>query len=347
MQVKKNVQLSTYTTLNIGGPAAFFVSVTSPSELQEALGWAKKRSIPFFILGGGSNVLFPDEGYSGLVIHISLKGVTYKDSGEEVLVTAAAGELWDALVEEIVVKGLWGLENLSGIPGSVGATPVQNVGAYGVEVARVIEWVEGFDTKTFSTKVFTNKECAFTYRSSCFKEDVEKRYIITRVCYRLSRKGNANMLYQDPSKLYRDIAEYFKGRVGEPTVREVRDAVLDIRKSKFPNLKEIGTAGSFFLNPILLNEEVAKLKDRFPNLPVYPIDADKSKVSVAWILDNILHLKGVQRGAVGAYKNHVLAFVNYGGASSNELRVFADQVKEKVFEETGVSITPEVTIVKN
>lgn len=340
MHIQEDVLLAEYTTFKLGGPADFFVSVATAKELQEALVWARQKNVPYVIIGGGSNVLFPDEGFRGLVIHIALKGIKYTQYGTTVLAQAAAGEHWDDFVLETVEKGLWGLENLSLIPGTVGATPVQNVGAYGVEVRDCVTEVHALDTQTDTVRVFSNHECAFSYRDSIFKKDTEKRYIVLSVCFSLSMKAA-------PKLAYNDLADYFKDRQTQPTLEEIRNAVIAIRKRKFPDLEKIGTAGSFFLNPIITQEKALQLTNTFPNLPIYPVDTQHVKISIAWILDHVLHLKGVRKGTVGLYENHVLALVNYGNATTREVLQFARTIQKNVFECTGVHIIPEVTFVTN
>lgn len=340
MTIKEQVPLRDYTTFKLGGPADFFVSVGSVPELTEALAWANAHALPFFILAGGSNVVFPDEGFRGVVIHVALKGVTFKECGNTSFAITAAGEEWDAFVAQVVEKELWGIENLSAIPGSVGATPVQNVGAYGVEVSNVIEWVDVLNVRTHKVERFNNDACRFAYRDSVFKRAEGKKYIVLHVCFKLSRRPA-------PQLAYRDVAEYFSGHTHAPALAQIREAIIAIRARKFPDLTHVGTAGSFFLNPIVPAEKAAELRAQFPELPVYPVDDAHAKVSIAWILDRVLGFKGKRSGAVGAYERHVLALVNHGGATADELCAFARDIQQNVFEKTGIKITPEVTIVAN
>jgi UDP-N-acetylmuramate dehydrogenase len=339
MQIHEGVSLRDHTTFKLGGPADFFVSVQTLEELKKAVQWAHKRGLPFFILGGGSNVVFPDEGYRGLVIRVELKGVVYKEGQDEVLVIASAGEEWDALVGETVERGLWGLENLSAIPGSVGAVPVQNVGAYGVEAKNIIEWVEVFDTETQKVSRLSVAECAFAYRDSIFKHEEGANFVVLRVAFNLSRMS-------EPLLSYKDVVTYFEETKQEPTLMAIRHAICTIRARKFPKLTEVGTAGSFFKNPIVSSEQAARLKEKYPALPTYDV-GESTKISLAWILDNVLNLKGVCEGNVGTFQEQPLVLVTHTGAFTEELLRFANAVEEKVFAATGVRISPEVNIIRN
>ena len=340
MYIKEHVPLCEYTTFKVGGPADFFVSVNTVEELRKALAWAHTKNLPYFILGGGSNILFPDDGYRGLVVHMQLKGICFEEQGERILLKASAGEIWDVLVAETVTRGLWGLENLSLIPGSVGATPVQNVGAYGVEVSNVIKQVEVFDVSSESITSLSNEECLFAYRNSLFKTDLGRKYIITSVTYELSKKAR-------PQLAYKDLQKRFGHYKNIPTIDEVRSAIIAIRQGKFPDLNRYGTAGSFFHSPIISKEAYDDLRISFPDLPSFSMEGGYVKIVLSWFLDKILNLKGVRRSNVGTHDKHALVIVNYGGAHSSDIKAFANYVSEKVFDATGIVIVPEVKIVEN
>jgi UDP-N-acetylmuramate dehydrogenase len=340
MQIQEYIPLSEHTTLHLGGPARYFISATNTQELREALSYARENSLPIYILGGGSNILFPDEGWNGLVIHIALLGRDYEeDSKGDVRVTVQAGEQWDQLVEETVAQGLWGIENLSRIPGTVGAAPVQNIGAYGVEVKDVIEWVEVLDIHNGDLHIISKDECAFGYRDSIFKHRGGRDYIITRVAMRLSA-------HPKPNLEYKDLQEYF-GQRTDVSVSEVRNAINEIREKKYPSMTKVGSAGSFFKNPIvtkiLFNEIVTWLD---APVPYYKVDDENVKIPVAWLLERF-GWKGKRVGNVGSWNTHPLFFVHYGGGTSEELIAFAEKVMNDVKEKTNIDLVPEIDIVQN
>lgn len=339
MQITEHVLLKDYTTLRVGGPARYFATAHDLPELQSLLAHARKEHLPVLILGGGSNILAPDSGWGGLVIKIALRGRTFAEEVEgSVIVTSAAGEVWDEVVAECVSRDIWGLENLSGIPGTVGATPIQNVGAYGTEVKDVISAVEVLEVESGKVRTLLPEECDFSYRSSLFKKEAG-RFVILGVSFRLSRKPK-------PQLHYRDLAEYFAAHHNLPALREIRDAVLAIRARKFPDLRAVGTAGSFFKNPIVDNETLAQLLKRFPDVPHFRVEAGKEKISLAWLLDRACNLKGVIHGAVGAFERQPLVIVNTGGASARDVRAFASFIASCVKEKTNLVIEPEVAVIE-
>lgn len=334
MNIQEHVPLAPLTTLKVGGNARYFVSVHTVAELTEAVKFAKEKSLPFYVLGGGSNVLFSDEGYLGLVIHIALLGRKYETVGEKVSVTIASGELLDEIVEETVSKGLWGLENLSHIPGSVGAVPVQNVGAYGVEAKDIIESVEVYDCQSRKIKRLNTDDCQFGYRDSIFKQQEGSPYIITSVTFVLATTPNPKILYNDLVYL-KDCSEL--------TPRTVRDSVIEIRSKKFPDWQKVGTAGSFFKNPTIDRKQFEVLKEKYPQLPGYETTDNKIKIPLGWVLENILNLKGHTEGEVGLFKNQALVLVNYGNASSKKITAYSETVIKQVHDATGIIVEREVT----
>src|SRR3989344_7962470 len=339
MELLKNVSLAEFTTFKIGGKADYFCVARSVAELQEAFAFARSCSLPLFILGGGSNVLMRDDGFRGLVVKIEIKNSPLEGStppvggGRDVCIVVGAGESWDALVAETVAHGLWGVENLSGIPGTVGAAPIQNIGAYGSEVKEVIEWVEVLDKNTGDIRKLSRDECGFGYRDSIFKRPEGKDFIVTRVIFRLRRDGAPNLSYKD-------LAKFFSGKK-LPILSDIRRAVLEIRARKFPDLKTHGTAGSFFKNPIISKEKFKELKKRFPELPGFLFKSGV-KVSLAWILDKICGLKGFEKNQTALWKDQPLVLVNQGGASAREISAFADNIARLVREKTGIEIEREV-----
>ena len=337
MTCASNIPLAQHTTLKIGGPAVFFCRAARVEDIQEAVNKAHTRNLPLLCMGGGSNILVSDDGFSGLVLKIELRGMEFTDrDGETALVVASSGEGWDHVVEETVARGLWGLENLSGIPGTVGATPVQNVGAYGREVKDIIEWVEVFDTSSQTRKILSNEECHFSYRDSLFKYDEGKHFIITRVAFRLKRNGS-------PFLTYADLTRFFEERGNKsPTLSEIRRAVLAIRADKFPDIRTVGTAGSFFKNPLISRKEYESLLKRYPGLPGYP-SPEGVKVSLAWILDRVCNLRGYREGPCGLFEHQPLVLINYGSASAGDVEKFARTIERLVKEATGIPIEREVT----
>jgi len=334
--IEEHISLKPYTTFGIGGPAEFFVSVDSVEKLKEAVSWANTYGHPITILGGGSNVLVADEGVQGLVIVNEIKNTTYKEDEDDVLVEAGGGHIFDLLVAEAASRDLWGLENLSAIPGTVGASPIQNIGAYGTEVSSCIEKVFAYDSVKEIEKVFTNKECAFAYRDSFFKKPEGKKYIVTSVVYRLSKKGT-------PNCSYKDLKNYFGEK--KPTLSEVRSAVIDIRSKKFPDWTKEGTAGSFFKNPIVTEATYSALQEKYPEIPGFFTEKGDVKIPLGWILDVVLKLKGTTNklGTVGTYQKQALVIVNKNGATKKDVDMFAEEVVQKVFDATGITVEREVT----
>lgn len=336
--IQQNILLAPHTTLGIGGPAEHFIEAETQTDVVNAVRWAKERNLNITILGSGSNVLVSDDGVKGLVIRMGMRGVTYnEENGTTVLMTAGAGVILDELICELTKRGLWGLENLSGIPGTVGATPIQNVGAYGVEVSDVIHSVKVFDIETGDVHEFDNATCGFAYRHSFFKTEAGKRYIVLRVTFRLSRTPH-------PQCAYKDLAEQFAKTVN-PSLADIRDSVLNIRSAKFPDWKMLGTAGSFFKNPIISYSTFELLQRKYPELPGYIEPSGMVKISLGWILDKVLGKKGYRMGKVGLYEKQALVLVNHGGATEQEVKIFSENIIREVMEKTGIAIEYEVTSV--
>lgn len=363
MKIQENVSLAPFTTFRIGGTARFFVEVQSVTDIEEVLAFAKEGSdeekhLPIFILGGGSNILISDKGFDGLVIKNELKGIVEEDvvgvdGGVEcVRIIACAGENWDDFVKYTVEeKGLYGLENLSHIPGTVGASPVQNIGAYGVEVKEVIEWVEVYNPTLKKIERLGNEECQFAYRDSIFKHE-RKNNVILRVAFLLKKKGMTLIGYKD-------LKNYFAGRVDSPSIREVRDAVIKVRAEKFPDLSKVGTAGSFFKNVIIPRTEYQRLLRQHPTMPAFMTDPARKmksqsqektedllvKVPTAWILDKVCGFRGVRRGEVGVWGNQALVLVNFSNGTAQEVKTLAEEMIFCAKQKTGITIYPEVEFV--
>ena len=335
MTPQAQVQLAPYTTFGIGGDTSWFCDCSSESEIESAITFAKEKQLPVFILGGGSNVLVSDAGFDGVTIKNSIVGIeVISETDTDVLIEVGAGEVFDELVAWSVGQGYWGLENLSHIPGSVGATPIQNVGAYGVEIDSVVESVRTFNSSTGVWKTFSKKDCQFGYRDSFFKSPVGREYVVVSVTFRLRK---------DPTRIlsYRDLAERFSD--SEPTQTEIREAVIEIRSAKFPDWHTIGTAGSFFKNPIIPTKHYMSLRERYPELPGFVVSDTETKVPLGWILDKICGVRGRQVGPVGSYQGQALVIINTGGATAAAVSAFAEDIASQVKEKTEIEIEWEVT----
>ena len=335
--IQRNILLAPYTTLGIGGFAEYFIEVTNEKELLEVVQWAKDGEHTLTVLGGGSNVLISDEGVKGLVLRPLFSDITYREKGESVLVTVGAGVLLDMFIAEVVEKELWGIENLSAIPGTVGATPIQNVGAYGVEVSDVIKYVSVFDIETEKIFEIKKSECMFAYRHSIFKKQEGKKYIILDVTFQLEKKAV-------PQISYKDIALYFQNN-SSPTLSEIRNSIIDIRSKKFPNWHVNGTAGSFFKNPIISEYQYMQVQQKYPAIPGYNTKNGMVKIALGWVLEHVCNLKGYQEGNVGLFSNQALVLVCTKDATADEVKTFSEKIIQNVFSETGIIIEREVTII--
>jgi len=331
--IEQNVALAPFTTIGIGGPARFFARVTDIDALREALDWARDHSQPLFILGGGSNLLISDDGFDGLVVHVDLRGVTVESKDEYATVRVAAGEVWDDFVAMAVVRGWAGIECLSGIPGSVGATPIQNVGAYGQEVSETVARVEVLDRRDGLVKTLTNWDCRFSYRSSLFKNYERERYVVTAVTFRLKVGGNATVRYPE-------LARFVEERgVALDDLQGVRGAVIAIRKRKGMVLDasdpDTRSDGSFFMNPIvdasLATEE----------MPHFPASEGMVKLSAAWLIEHAGFEKGFALGNAGLSTKHTLAVINRGGATAREVLALVELIQRRVREKFGIELQPE------
>ena len=340
-KIEKNIKLSDFCTFKTGGFAKYFVVIESIDDLKKAIDFAKQNQLPFFILGGGSNLLISDEGVNGLVIKMEIKGTTWEPSSQVVRVIAEAGESWDGLVLQAVNKNLYGIENLSYIPGTVGASAVQNIGAYGVEAKDTIDWVEVFDTKTGKIKRLKNKECQFGYRDSIFKKSEGKDLVVLKVAYNLKKDGELN-------DNYKDIREYLlKNEIDKSraSVKDMREILVKVRGRKFHNLDRVGTVGSFFKNNVISKKQLDELLKKYPELSHYPKRQESIefyKVSLAYILDKILGWKGVRDGCVGVCSNQPMSLVNYGCGTTTDIKNLAQKIQNEVKQKTDIDIDFEV-----
>ncbi|MFH0846100.1 MAG: UDP-N-acetylmuramate dehydrogenase [Patescibacteria group bacterium] len=322
MQIKDNILLAPYTTFKIGGEARYFAVVKNLEDLKEGVNFALQNSLPLFVLGGGSNLLISDQGFNGLVLKMEIKDLeTRFPSDDEAEVVVGAGVVLDDLIEETIKNGLVGLENLSWIPGTVGASVVQNCGAYGVEVGDLVKWVEIFDIDTRETclpagrlKKLSNADCDFSYRNSIFKK--KSNWIVVRVVYKLKK-------------------EEFKNEA-----QNKREETIQKRKENSPLKDGFGSAGCFFKNPIIPKNEAENLKKQFPEIPIFE-EGDLRKISLGWLLDN-LNWKGFSEGDVGVYDKHALMLVNKGEGTCEEIKNLAEKIKKDVKEKTNLDIESEV-----
>jgi len=340
MKLEKNIALRTLTTMRAGGPARFFAVAENDAEIGEAVSFAEAEGVSLFVLGEGSNILISDNGIPGLVLKLGTNKISFEDYEKgQTLLVAEGGAHWDTLVEEAVLKNLSGIENLSLIPGTAGAAPVQNIGAYGRELADTLLWVEVFDRDRKKHKRLGKKECGLSYRESIFKKKEGASLVITRIALLLHPGG-------EPQTSYKDVRDYFETRhISAPTLADTRRAVVDIRTRKLPDLAKVGTAGSFFKNPIVTKKQHEALNTTYPGLPGFVVAKGSIKIPLAWILDHVCGLRGYREGTVGTYESQPLAIVNYGGATAKDIRAFADKIARIVEEKTGILPEREVLLV--
>lgn len=337
ISVQENVSLAPLTTLKIGGNARFFVRAETELQVSAAFDFAAENDFELFVLGGGSNVLVADEGFNGLVLQIALKGVEINGN----LITAQAGEDWDDFVRLCVKNDLQGVECLSGIPGLTGATPVQNVGAYGQEVSETITRVRVFDRKSREILELSNAECQFSYRTSIFNATAKNRFIVLSVTFALTKNGA-------PKIAYKDLQSYLGDR--QPNLNETREAVLAIRRRKSmviderdPNAK---SAGSFFKNPIVPREKFSKIAAiaadfGVESVPNFAVDENTVKIPAAWLIENAGFHKGYVKNRAGISTRHTLALINRGEASAQDVIALKNEIQIKVKEKFGIELTPE------
>lgn len=338
MQVFENFSLKNYNTFGIAASAKHFVSVNSVSQLQNVL--LLKEYPEKLILGGGSNMLITKD-IDALVIHINLKGkeiISKNDKSETVLVKAWAGENWHEFVSWTLEKDFGGLENLSLIPGNVGSAPIQNIGAYGVELKDTFESCEALEIKTGKIKTFLLQDCRFGYRDSVFKGEAKNRFIILNVTFKLTTKNH------QIKTSYGAIEETLNERgIANPTIKDVAQAVIAIRRSKLPDPAEIGNSGSFFKNPVLGKKEFENFAEKHPAAPFFKVSEDEIKVPAGWLIEQA-GFKGARFGDAGVHTKQALVLVNYGNATGSEIWGLAVKIQQAVYNKFGILIEPEVNI---
>ena len=334
--IYKNFSLKEHNSFGLDYKADKFITVKSDEEFFDIINHEKVISESYFILGGGNNILFTSD-FNGAIIHPEMQGISIEEEdNNNVIISAGAGIEWDSLVEWCVAKGFYGLENLSLIPGSVGATPVQNIGAYGKEVSEVIDKVIAVDIGDGSMKTFTNEECRFSYRDSIFKNEFKSKYLVTKVFFKLSLNCCFNLNY--------GLLESEANRLGGATLANVRQAVINIRNSKLPDPKALGNAGSFFKNPVVNSHEVNLLKEKFPEMPIYNEKSGLSKLPAGWLIEKC-GWKGQRYGDVGIHEKQALVIVNYGKATGKQIFALSEEIKKSVFDSFGIELASEVEFV--
>ncbi len=360
MIIKENILLSEYTTIKLGGRAKYFIECDSESSVTEALKFAREKNARIQVLSGGSNIIFPDNGFDGVILKMNIKGVSVKNENEDHFITSGAGESWDDFVLYCIENEFAGAECLSGIPGSVGAVPVQNVGAYGQEVADIIHSVRTVDRDTYEIKVFGNEDCKFGYRNSRFKSgesDIKDKYIITEVVFKMKKNTEPVIRYPELQKYISAMTDLSSLKPGKEKLFFIRNAVLALRKKKSMIIDKDDpdsvSCGSFFTNPVLNSTEFKILKSKTDDLnlilPFYETpdpgtEKKKYKIPAAWLIEQSGFVKGYNRNGAGISANHSLAIVNRGGKTSDVISL-SEEIIETVKNKFGVMLVNEPVIV--
>ncbi len=339
MEIYENYSLKEFNTFGLDVRAEYFVFTRNNDDVIEAADFSRKKNLPLYIIGEGSNILFLND-INGVFIHPSGNSVEIMEENEkEVTVSAESGVKWDDLVDFTTSKDYWGLENLSGIPGTAGAAPVQNIGAYGTELENVLKYLEGINLSTGGEVKFENRECNFGYRTSIFKESLKNKIFISKIVLTLSAAPNPNLSY-------RGIAEKIGKRdKHEICSKEISRVIREIRNEKLPDIRKSGNAGSFFKNPVISSENFERLKSGYGDLKYYNLESGNIKIPAAWLLEKA-GFKGKIIGRTGFYKHQPLVLVNYGGATGAELLTTSQMAIKAVREKFGIELEPEVNILK-
>ncbi len=337
MKVVENISLKNLNTFGVDVNSKYFVEIYSEEELKQVLNSEEYSNQQKLILGGGSNLLFTKD-FNGLVIKNSISGIKLLDEdSNKVIVETGAGVIWDELVKYCIDKNIGGIENLSYIPGTVGAAPIQNIGAYGQELEETFYELNGIYIDSCETKNFNKSGCSFSYRSSIFKNELKNKFIITSVRLELNKNPNVNLSY-NPVK-----EEAEKRNIKHPTIKDIREIVINIRKSKLPDPVEIGNAGSFFKNPVIAKEKFKVLKKEYPDLKHFFVDEDNVKIPAAWLIEKC-GWKGKRIGDAGTHEKQPLVIVNYGNASGKEIYEISTMIKIDVKTNFDISLENEVNI---
>ncbi|MBK9934687.1 MAG: UDP-N-acetylmuramate dehydrogenase [Cytophagaceae bacterium] len=336
--VLENISLKPYNTFGIEAKARFFITIKSVEELKSVLSIEEFKNTKKLFLGGGSNVLLLND-FDGLVLKIEIPGVNkVTESENEVILKVGAGVIWHQLVMYCVENKHFGVENLSLIPGTVGAAPMQNIGAYGVEIKDVFESLEALNIESNEIEYFDLEKCRFSYRESVFKHDAKGKYVILNVSFKLKKHSELHLEYGAIKDTLEEMG------IRKPTLKDVSDAVINIRKSKLPDPADIGNSGSFFKNPEISVKKFEDLKEKFVTIPSYPINENTVKVPAGWLIEQA-GWKGFREGNVGVHSRQALVLVNYGGGTGNEIKALSEKIQTSVFEKYGIKINPEVNFI--
>ncbi|MGA1742162.1 MAG: UDP-N-acetylmuramate dehydrogenase [Pseudohongiellaceae bacterium] len=337
MLVQENINLKKFNTFHVSAYARYFADIKNTDDLLEALNFARQHELPFMIIGQGSNLLFKED-YAGLIIELNIKGIGLVGEDEDhYLVKACCGEIWHDFVQYCLQARYYGLENLSLIPGTVGAAPVQNIGAYGVELSGFLHELDALEIASGEVQTFSKEDCRLSYRQSIFKTELKNRYVITSVTFKLLKQAQINLTYPALQEALKDQAK------DQITPQLISDAVCRIRRSKLPDPGQLGNAGSFFWNPVVSDEEYQRLKTSHADIVAYPYQG-QHKLAAAWLIDQA-GWKGYREGDVGVHKEHALVLVNYGAASGAELYELSTRIQASVKDMFGIELQPEVRII--
>ena len=337
MNLLRDHSLKNFNTFGVDVKTKFFTEVFSEEELIALIKDENLRKEKKYLLGGGSNILFT-KNFDGIIIKVSIGGIKVIDeNSDSVLIRAGAGIIWNDLVKFCVEKNFGGIENLTLIPGTVGAAPIQNIGAYGQELADIFESLSGAYIESGERKIFNKKECSFSYRSSIFKNELKNKFVITSVRLKLSKNPQ-------PNTSYKILREYLlEKKIFNPTIKDISSAVASIRRNRLPDPSKIGNAGSFFKNPVMRKKEYSKLKSEFPEIVSFPSEGDSVKLSAGWMIEKC-GWKGKRVGEVGTSPDHALIVCNFGKASGAEILEFTMRLKEEVANKFGIKLEEEVNI---
>jgi len=334
MNIQENISLKPFNTFGIDKKAKFFVQITTESEVKEAITFANESNVPLFVLGGGSNILLTKD-LDALVMKMEITGFNLlAENEDEVLIEVGAGENWHTFVLHCIENDWAGAENLSLIPGTVGASPMQNIGAYGVEIKEIFKSLRAIHRDTLEEKSFNAQECCFGYRESVFKNELKDQYIITKVIFLLKKKPVFRMEYGAIKQTLEEMG------VKTPTIASISQAVIKIRQSKLPDPKVIGNAGSFFKNPTVTSDFFESLQKVYPEIPSFP-NEQGIKIPAAWLIEKS-GWKGKTFGNIGVHKDQPLVLVNYGGSDGNDIKLLSKKIQQSVFDKFGILLHPEV-----
>ncbi|MFH0734421.1 MAG: UDP-N-acetylmuramate dehydrogenase [bacterium] len=336
MYLKENFNLTNYNTFRINCISSYFSECENYEEVQKIIDFCRVKKLELLVLGGGSNVLFTKNFY-GLILHYATQGIRiFEENNEFIVLESDAGTEWDFFVNYCVQNNYYGVENLSLIPGNVGASPIQNIGAYGVEIKDIFHSLDYIELNTGEIKTLGFDGCNFGYRTSVFKTELKNEALIIKVRYKLSKVPKYNLSYKP-------LTDYFFGSK-EPSLKEIRNLIIEVRNSKLPDYKTLGNAGSFFKNPEVDETVLFNLKVKYPDIVSFPLGNNKCKISAGWLIDNC-GLKGFRNGEVGTYQNQALILINYGKANGSDILGFAEFIKSEVKNKFNIILETEVNII--